>query len=480
MEAQDIFNNREVIIPVIGENCFFYQAENGDRVPLQSYLIDEIIKKNNVRHPEDLPIDQMKNMGFYGLSLCRQQCGFSGDEDFIKKYRNIIHGAKSRIHMDDTIKEFLEKYKFHLIITTCCFDIIEAELLGYEPRAYIVSGDNKKDINADGYFIYHIFGLCDNGSIWAWDEESLMYILHCIHKNDYESFSLRRYIFPDENSGKKVKSLLILNSNLPDWLFRFFLYPIAHKDKWSTGYYLNRSESDSESDNDNSLKNFIERVICYDIVDSNVDFLLRTAIDIYQSIETDSINRIGHTENRIDHTEKYDIFISYAQEDKKTAIKIKGILEKQYDLNIWMDTEGGIEDGSYTDKIKDGIQNSAYFMPLMTGSYMSKLKNKAYDSNSDMEEILKDDKKASYVQKEAWAASCHWKSMNIKYPRRKTYVLPIIFEDSDPPITYETIQACIGLGQLPENIFKEQTIFTYNSSLFLNKKNWKRYKTIEN
>lgn len=132
MTAEDIFENRNEIIPVIGENSFFYYPDNGDRIPLQDYLVDKIIEdqigKNQLRHPEDLPILQMKKKGFYGLSLCRQQCGFSRDEEYLKCYKKVIKEAKSRIHLDDTVKEFLERYKFHMIITTNCFDFIETDL----------------------------------------------------------------------------------------------------------------------------------------------------------------------------------------------------------------------------------------------------------------------------------------------------------------------------------------------------------------
>ena len=139
MTAEDIFENRNEIIPVIGENCFFYYPDDGEKIPLQRYLVEKIIEKNNVRHPEDLPIEQMKEKGFYGLSLCRQQCGFSRDEEYLKCYKNIIKEAKSRIHLDDIVKGFLERYKFHMIITTNCFDFIESDLPWYKSKVYVAS-----------------------------------------------------------------------------------------------------------------------------------------------------------------------------------------------------------------------------------------------------------------------------------------------------------------------------------------------------
>lgn len=469
MDAYDIFDNKNNIIPIIGENCFFYYSENGDKIPLQDYLVDRIIEKSKIRHLEDLPVEQMKRKGFFGLSLCRQHCGFN-DQEYIKCYKKIIREAKQRIHLDKTVKDFLGRYKFHLIITTCCFDFIESELPWYTSKSYIAAkgGNNKEDINPNDYIVYHIFGKYDNNIIWAWDEESLMYILHCHHDNDYASNGLHRYIFPDQNSAGKSKSLLILYSNLPDWLFRFFLYPLAYKERWSdSGFYLNNNEQDS------SLKNFIERVICYDIEDNDVDQILNEAKDMIPLTEQDSSKRVSHNQ-------EFDIFISYSHNDMEIALKIKKTLEEHYTLKIWLDSKGGIEDGSYPERMKDGIQNSAYFMPLITNSYIDKLKNRVYDSSFDIDEILQEDRKAEYVQKEAWAASCHWREVKKRYPQRKAYVLPILFTDTTgTKVTYNTIQTCIGeLGQLPENIFKEITIFEYDSSL-LTEKDWSRYKTIE-
>lgn len=465
MTAQDLFENRNDIVPVIGENSFFYYADDGSKIPLQEFLIDKIIEKRNVRHPEDLPVDQMKKRGFYGLSLCRQQC-FSRDEEFIKCYKSIIREYRESIHLNETIKDFLSTYQFHLIITTCCFDFIEKALRGYCSKVYIAANgaNNKEDINEQGFTIYHILGKYDNTSIWAWDEESLMYILHCHHNNDYASNGLRRYIFPDQNSSKQLKSLLVLYSNLPDWLFRFFLFPLAYKDKWSCGYYLN-----SQKDEDDSLKNFIERVIYYDTVNNETEDVLKDAVELKKR------NTNNTDSKRIKHGMEYDIFISHATEDNDIAIQIKSTLEGLYGLKVWLDINGGIPDGNYTLKMKNGIENSAYYMTLITKSYVNKLTNGVCKKHMTMEEILKDDGKMSYVQKEVLAANLQWKELKRKFPSRTTYLLPVLFDESG--ISFNTIRQCTDLQQLPKDLFNEQSIFNYKS--MFTDKDWNRYKTIE-
>ena len=470
MTAEDIFENRNEIIPVIGENSFFYYPDNDDRIPLQDYLVDKIIEdqigKNQLRHPEDLPILQMKKKGFYGLSLCRQQCGFSRDEEYLKCYKKVIKEAKSRIHLDDTVKEFLERYKFHMIITTNCFDFIETDLPWYKSKVYVAArgANNKEEFDENDYLTYHIFGKSSNASTWAWDEESLMYVLHCHHDNDTAPSGLQRYIYPDQNSEKKCKSLLVLHSNLPDWLFRFFLYPLAYREKWAeSGFYLNTGNRA-----EGSLKNFIEKVICYDIEENEVEQVLKDSSQLLP-------NNDEMVDDRIPHGKKYDIFISYAQQDVTLAMELKTKFESPlYGLRIWLDKKGGIEDGDYTERMKDGIENSAYFMPLLTKHYKEKLSNTNYKEMNNMSEILNDDKKSSYIQKEAWAAGIQYTLLKKENPNLKTYSLPILF--SSQGISYNQINACVELEQLPKTLFEKVHMFDEKE---IGEKDWSRYKTIE-
>lgn len=469
MDAVDIFENRENLVPVIGENCFFY--DDGDvKMPLQDFLVERMIEKKKILVRDSLPVERMKKKGYYGLSLCRQHLGFARDEEFMKCYRSIIRENKSKIRLDENVKRFLMAYDFHLIITTCCFDFIKAELPWYKSKVYVAANgaNNKEDLNPNEYIIYHIFGEANGANRWAWDEESLLYIIHCHHNSDYASNGLYRYLFPDHNSGQAHKSLLIIQSNLPDWLFRFFLYPLAYKDKWSSGIYLN-----STSVSDDGLKNFIERIVCFDVAEddeeNSVESILTHAADLVPKQENDDAERVHHGMS-------YDIFISYATEDYAIAVEVKTILESRFKLNVWLDVKGGIEDGSYPERMKIGIESSAYFMPLITKEYMTKLRNNVCGEYDDIEDVLKDDGRMPYVQKEAIAADMNWDKLKAIFPQRKAYVLPILFPESN--VNFDTIRQCVSiLKQLPK-MFDTQTIFSYDSTLFV-KKNWGRYKTIE-
>ena len=44
MDPIDIFENRDSLVPVIGENCFFY-GEGESQRPLHDFVIEKMIEK---------------------------------------------------------------------------------------------------------------------------------------------------------------------------------------------------------------------------------------------------------------------------------------------------------------------------------------------------------------------------------------------------------------------------------------------------
>lgn len=465
MTADYIHKNRNNIIPIIGENCFYYYSENGQKIPLQEFLVDKMAEKGQLCN-EDM-LRQMKTRGYYGLSLCRQEC-FKRDSQYIDAYKEIIDNAEDNIHIDEIIKDFLEQYGFNLIITTSCFDFIERDLIAlqYSSEPYSAKGSDNPMENKNKGIVYHIFGHNSMGNFWAYDEESLLNILHQLHDTDSSPRWLQDYVFAKTNNNTPNKNLLLLNSNLPDWLFRFFLYPLAYeKNDWQTGnYYMGKID-----DKDDSLKNFIKYVVPLRLED-NVNDVLEKATELMRNHSHNEILRKGDEKlERIEHKYKYDIFISYASEDREKAAEIKAYLEKKFKLNIWMDYQGGIPDGEYIARIITGIQNSAYFMPVITSNYISRLTNHSCKRKRQMKTILEDGN-APFFQKEAWAANSHW---NVIKEQRGVYSLPLIFN-----VDYGDLQDKSHDAQelLPENLFYRTHAIDENEYL---EKDWSRYKTIE-
>jgi len=63
--------------------------------------------------------------------------------------------------------------------------------------------------------------------------------------------------------------------------------------------------------------------------------------------------------------EKPKIFLSYAREDMGMAKQLYNDL-KRYGLDVWLDTESLLPGDRWKDKIRDAIENSNYFIALLS------------------------------------------------------------------------------------------------------------------
>ena len=63
--------------------------------------------------------------------------------------------------------------------------------------------------------------------------------------------------------------------------------------------------------------------------------------------------------------QKPKIFLSYAREDMGVAKQLHNDL-KRYGLDVWLDTESLLPGDRWKDKIQDAIENSNYFISLLS------------------------------------------------------------------------------------------------------------------
>ena len=49
IQPQDIYDYRDIIIPVIGNNCFVYNS-GSEEVSLQKFVVDTLTKEKNLSH----------------------------------------------------------------------------------------------------------------------------------------------------------------------------------------------------------------------------------------------------------------------------------------------------------------------------------------------------------------------------------------------------------------------------------------------
>jgi hypothetical protein len=63
--------------------------------------------------------------------------------------------------------------------------------------------------------------------------------------------------------------------------------------------------------------------------------------------------------------EKQKTFLSYAREDMGMAKQLYNDL-KRYGLDVWLNTESLLPGDRWKDKIQDAIENSNYFIALLS------------------------------------------------------------------------------------------------------------------
>lgn len=454
IQPQDIYDYRDIIIPVIGNNCFVYNS-GSEEVSLQEFVVDTLTKEKNLSH--DM-LSQMKTRGYYGLTLLKKHCFPNKESKFKLEYKRAIDSNKDKIHLNETIKRFLQVYQFPVVVTTSCFKLIESELPLYKSIGFPSAEGNQVKLDKERNVVYHIFGLEANGAKWVTGEEELLNFVHELHGDG--ATDLKKYIKADN----RMKALFVIGSNLPDWLFRFFLYPMTDFSSNEVGYFLSSSDSIEES-----FMSFLDD-ISYDYdVNANLESVLQRAISLFPTVDLS-----GENSSRVPHNKEYDIFISYASENHELACGIRDRLHDEYGLNVWLDQKQ-IIDGDYEKRIIRGIDNSAYFMPIVTKEYILKHKP-VFSSYQSIEDIVNDNK-LEFVQMETLIAEKHRKEL-----QRITYSLPIVIPapigengilDFDM-IEKKYAESCL----LPGNLFRRQQMF-YQEDMFDGKNDWSKYKTVE-
>jgi hypothetical protein len=232
------------------------------------------------------------------------------------------------------------------------------------------------------------------------------------------------------------KKLLALGCNLPNWLFRFLWQPTqtgrTGSMKTTQGYWINKEKPEDSFENFLKKKNFS--------ADEQVKEILVGATKLLQEeLQREAEER----SSQIDAEEHFDVFISYASEDRHIATVIFEAL-KNMNVKAWFDDrgKGEITPGSpYWEKIRNGIKNSAHFMPIITGNWMHKLTSTS--SLKDETNLVRD-----------WLAEC--KKSDSPMQLKANYSIPVIIKNSSyngVAITEGYIEQVAGFGVLPNTLF---------------------------
>lgn len=360
-----IFTNK--IVPIICDDMFeVYDEKSGT-----SYSISDFVCENY--RVDDNIAKAIRSNFYYGMTLLKQlQVDYSSVlyDALNKKYK------AGDLRLRRTVQDFLQHGNFPLIVTTFGFRVIEDSLTGYEPRWF--NPRKRNDIPFmynNSRIVYHIFG-GDEYSHWVYNEQKMLEFVHALHSGDYGAKGLSNYLCGFKRDNSDIKQPLVIGSSLPDWLFRFFMYPLyGDKLKNANGYWLSLSEIEKGLDLFLSRNEFKGQA---NLRSGNlVDSIIRKAtIDCECATDTPAPG-------------KKIIFVSYKRKDGKTPEKVNRIVEiignQGYD--VWIDTEELVFNDLYWFKIKRAIQSCDIFMPLITDTYLE-----AFNNSGNVELLTKENK----------------------------------------------------------------------------------------
>ena len=456
--ANSIKDDSGIIVPIVCDDMFEY-IKDGNSLSIGDFLSDKYKSERGVNEETTKAI---RTDLYFGLSLLEQDKRGKNLSNSI--YSVLSNGiSNGDIKLRECVKEFLLKGDFPVIITTIGFPIIESALSekGYESEWY--NPNQRNDLpfikNEGSRVVYHIFGGATSNA-WVYNEQTLLKYVHALHTGDFCAKNLANYLRGTGN--EYVRRPLILGSTLPDWLFRFFVYPLyGDKLSESNGYWM------SLDDIEKGLDLFLNR----NKYTGQTNLRNENRIDAILSEAT--------PENNIENLEKqepYKIFVSYKREKIGSANaekieRIYEILRKQAKATgggVWRDIEQVSDGGNpYWANIKKAIKECNLFIPIVSFPYLDEfidapnivnyaedpIPNAGFNEANDGENI----KALNPVVREAYYAIAYGKKC-----------APIVIANQEGTLNGGTTEAIINNPidnrNIPPYIFGEHTNLVHDDN----------------
>lgn len=478
---KEIIDKKNRIIPIIGDDCFVgYKRDNNQIVPLQRWIAEELLGKESTEETKN----KIYSEGYYGLDLLFKEYHYVKNKSFVQFKAAVIkcisNGITSeRLILRKDIKEFLLAGRFNVIVTTCPYHILENEMLlskkkynvsSFSPKSSKVVSEktsssdvkSKSEMVLELPSIYMLFGDCEGDFVH--DEDSLLRFLHYLNQTDTEkgfgASPLVKYIKNNFASNKGIDLLMPIGcSNLPNWLFRFLWYPFSQdllfgKDNNNEGGIWPNYCPD---------RDFYKFLIDYnfqtlsDPVGSDTDenippdpILIRLTTEFKKT--TSELEEYATKELNVKWRDEdtWDLFLSYASDDKDLALEVYDILTNICNQSVWMDSRGGIKPGEkYWNAIQYGIEHSRKIVYLITSNYLNKAndRNHQYDWGKEPTGVYKEIKLIEQYL------------ISQKMVCQKGFSVPLVMNDTK--ITYTDSELKLHKDEIIKNGMIEK-LHTYN------------------
>ena len=423
-------NGLNNIIPVVCDDMFEYvNPNNVCSTSINEFVCDALGVKVNSKLYKTI-----RNNFYYGMSLSKEKA--SGIYNAIEKAVN-----EQQIRLKECVRDFLVKGDFPLIVTTFAFPIIEKciEESGNEVKSEYYNIDSRNDIplvfgKVYNKYVYHVFG-GERFDRWVYNEQTLLQHMYALQNADAGAKNLTSYICPTD---KPMKQLLVMGSILPDWLFRFLVYPI-YQDKLQSvgGFWISAQNTAQE------LKHFLIRN----------EYRLSEASDSIPNILRQAVEGRNMGETKCS---KHYIFVSYKRDEEDNRIGRVIELLRLYG-QVWVDFEKVADAGNpYWKNIKEGIRKCDVFIPLVTDKYIDfftqhqkddlKQLSKANPNDNDIKTHIEPIIREAYYAKE--------------YEKK---ICPIVIS-SNPAEPGKVEETMSKAGWLSSFMFSERNIIRYDDN----------------
>lgn len=368
--SEDIRSDSNIIVPVICDDMFEYKASEEDLpLSIKEVICKKYIKQINNETEREHIYKAIQSNYYYGVSLLEQKKNTDLSNAIYRLFEEAVN--EGYIRLKPCVKNFLNKGNFPLVITTFGFPLIEKiETLNYSEKISEWFNPNDRNdlpmnIGNGNKVVYHIFG-GRNSFAWVYNEQTLLEFMHALHSVDYGAKNLSNYLC---DNNPQISKLLVLGSTLPDWLFRFLIYPMFNdKEKLKGGYWLSLDNIEE------GLEFFLDRNNYTG--QTNLQNDKRDKLkDILEDVWPLQIN----DDNKLIANEPLNIFISYKREKEGNEVKKKldraiTLLKKQG--NVWLDIEEVADGGNkYWENIKNAVRNCDVFIPLITSAYLEEYRD---------------------------------------------------------------------------------------------------------
>lgn len=358
--AKLIFEMKDYIVPVIGEDAFIVKSDSGQEQTLLEFVMEHFANIGICSSDEAV---KWSRMGYYGLTLLQKR--YDGLPAFDGLVRNLINEASGRLSVKKYIIDFIDEFKFPLIITTNPFEILENSLSVPYKSVYFRPDNNlrEENIHDSDRTVYHIFGQAGMNGRWVYNEYELLYFMRHINKCSVNDSSLMQYL------TEHGCQLMFLGSILPDWTFRLLMFPLQEdtinrsnlcnrrNSKRVFGYWLDpRTESDA-----------FENFLC------DMDYQSETDVEKILSLSVDEMRQRNNSIKILENIDRdFDVFVSYASEDEDIAKKVCSAIDKTGHL-AWFAPSCLRGGDRYWDVIRDAVRRSRYFVSVITGNFIRKM-----------------------------------------------------------------------------------------------------------